>query len=47
MEAVLNIKRGIHNVGEAAEAGFASMYLTGVAVKVLCQFVPEIGRAHV
>jgi hypothetical protein len=27
-------------VGEAAEAGFASMYLSGVAVKVLCQFVP-------
>lgn len=32
--------RFINYVGEAAEAGFASMYLTGVAVKVLCQFVP-------
>lgn len=32
--------RFVSYVGEAAEAGFASMYLTGVAVKVLCQFVP-------
>lgn len=32
--------RLVNYVGEAAEAGFASMYLTGVAVKVLCQFVP-------
>lgn len=32
--------RVVNYVGEAAEAGFASMYLTGVAVKVLCQFVP-------
>lgn len=32
--------RFINYVGEAAETGFASMYLTGVAVKVLCQFVP-------
>lgn len=32
--------RFVNYVGEAAEAGFASMYLTGVAVKVLCQFVP-------
>lgn len=32
--------RFINYVGEAAEAGFASMYLTGAAVKVLCQFVP-------
>lgn len=31
--------RFVNYVGEAAEAGFASMYLTGVAVKVLCQFV--------
>lgn len=32
--------RFVNYVGKAAEAGFASMYLTGVAVKVLCQFVP-------
>lgn len=32
--------RFVNYVGEAAEAGFASMYLTGVAVKVFCQFVP-------
>lgn len=32
--------RFVNYVGEAVEAGFASMYLTGVAVKVLCQFVP-------
>lgn len=32
--------RFVNYVGEAAEAGFASMYLTGVAVKILCQFVP-------
>lgn len=32
--------RFVNYVGEAAETGFASMYLTGVAVKVLCQFVP-------
>lgn len=32
--------RFVNYVGEAAEAGFASMYLTGVSVKVLCQFVP-------
>lgn len=32
--------RFVNYVGEVAEAGFASMYLTGVAVKVLCQFVP-------
>ena len=32
--------RFVNYVGEAADAGFASMYLTGVAVKVLCQFVP-------
>ena len=32
--------RFVNYVGEAAEAGFTSMYLTGVAVKVLCQFVP-------
>lgn len=32
--------RFVNYVGEAAEAGFASMYLTSVAVKVLCQFVP-------
>jgi hypothetical protein len=32
--------RFVNYVGEAAEAGFASMYLTGVAVKFLCQFVP-------
>lgn len=32
--------RFVNYVGEAAEAGFASMYLTGVAVNVLCQFVP-------
>lgn len=32
--------RFVNYVGEAAEAGFVSMYLTGVAVKVLCQFVP-------
>lgn len=30
----------VGEAAEAAEAGFASMYLTGVAVKVLCQFVP-------
>lgn len=32
--------RFVNYIGEAAEAGFASMYLTSVAVKVLCQFVP-------
>lgn len=32
--------RFVNYVGETAETGFASMYLTGVAVKVLCQFVP-------
>lgn len=32
--------RFVNYVGEAAEAGFASIYLTGVAAKVLCQFVP-------
>nr|UWI11408.1 MAG: hypothetical protein [Bacteriophage sp.] len=32
--------RFVNYVGEAAEVGFASMYLTGIAVKVLCQFVP-------
>lgn len=32
--------RFVNYVGEVAEAGFASMYLTGVSVKVLCQFVP-------
>lgn len=32
--------RFVNYVGEAVEAGFASVYLTGVAVKVLCQFVP-------
>lgn len=32
--------RFVNYVGEAAEAGFSSMYLTGVAAKVLCQFVP-------
>lgn len=32
--------RFVNYIGEAAEAGFASIYLTGVAVKVLCQFVP-------
>lgn len=32
--------RFVNYVGEAAEAGFASMYLAGVAVRVLCQFVP-------
>ena len=32
--------RFVNYISEAAEAGFASMYLTGVAVKVLCQFVP-------
>jgi hypothetical protein len=32
--------RFVNYIGEAAEAGFASMYLTGVAVKVFCQFVP-------
>lgn len=32
--------RFVNYVSEVAEAGFASMYLTGVAVKVLCQFVP-------
>lgn len=35
--------RFVNYVGEAAEAAeadFASMYLTGVVVKVLCQFVP-------
>lgn len=35
--------RFVNYVGEAAEAAeadFASMYLSGVAVKVLCQFVP-------
>ena len=36
--------RFVNYVGEAAEAGFASMYLTGVAVKVLCQFVPPENR---
>nr|UVX79010.1 MAG: hypothetical protein [Bacteriophage sp.] len=32
--------RFVNYVGEAAEAGFASMYLTGVTAKILCQFVP-------
>lgn len=32
--------RFVNYIGEAAEAGFASMYLTGVAAKILCQFVP-------
>lgn len=32
--------RFVNYVGETAETGFASMYLTGVVVKVLCQFVP-------
>lgn len=32
--------RFVNYIGEAAEAGFASMYLTGVAIKVFCQFVP-------
>lgn len=32
--------RFVNYVGEAAEDGFASMYLAGAAVKVLCQFVP-------
>lgn len=32
--------RFVNYVGEVAETGFASMYLTGAAVKVLCQFVP-------
>ena len=32
--------RFVNYIGETAEAGFASIYLTGVAVKVLCQFVP-------
>ena len=32
--------RFVNYIGEVAEVGFASMYLTGVAVKVLCQFVP-------
>lgn len=32
--------RFVNYVGEAAEAGFASMYLTGISIKVLCQFVP-------
>lgn len=32
--------RFVNYIGEAAEAGFASMYLTGAAIKVLCQFVP-------
>lgn len=38
--------RFVNYVGEAAEAGFASMYLTGVAVKVLCQFVPAGVQDH-
>nr|UWI35386.1 MAG: hypothetical protein [Bacteriophage sp.] len=32
--------RFVNYISEAAEAGFASMYLTGVVIKVLCQFVP-------
>lgn len=32
--------RFVNYIGEVAETGFASMYLTGVAVKVFCQFVP-------
>ena len=40
MEMKVDIVEFVNYVGEAAEAGFASMYLTGVAVKVLCQFVP-------
>ena len=32
--------RFVNYVGEAAESGFASIYLSGAAVKVLCQFVP-------
>ena len=31
--------RFVNYVGEAAEAGFASMYLTGVNISILCQFV--------
>jgi len=38
--------RFVNYVGEAAEAGFASMYLTGVAAKVLCQFVPAGVQDH-
>ena len=38
--------RFVNYVGEAAEAGFASMYLTGVTVKVLCQFVPAGVQDH-
>lgn len=38
--------RFVNYIGEAAEAGFASMYLTGVAVKVLCQFVPAGVQDH-
>lgn len=38
--------RFVNYVGEAAEAGFASMYLTGVAVNVLCQFVPAGVQDH-
>lgn len=32
--------RFVNYVGEAAKTGFACIYLAGVAVKVLCQFVP-------
>lgn len=32
--------RFVNYIGEAAEAGFASIYLTGVDIKVLCQFIP-------
>lgn len=31
--------RFVNYIAEAAEAGFASMYLTGVNVRILCQFV--------
>lgn len=31
--------RFVNYIAEAAEAGFASMYLTGVNIRVLCQFV--------
>ena len=38
--------RFVNYIGEAAEAGFASMYLTGTAIKVLCQFVPAGVQDH-
>lgn len=31
--------RFVNYIAEAAEAGFASMYLTGVNIRILCQFV--------